>query len=662
MRLVRLFAFLAALLMAALVVAPGAAADAPFRLPTYVTDNAGALDPAGRAEVESAVNKLYNDHRVQLWVVYVDSFDGQDPVQWARATMRISDLTGADALLAVAIKDQAYAFQVRDAVTTVTQSDVTRIQQDDIGPALRSQNWAGAAVAAANGLDNSGSSGESWVTFVVILLVIGLAVVVLILVMRRRRGQRRKAEIDRANRLDPADPAQLASVSVEALDELSKAKVVEVDNAVRTSENELALAIEEFGPARTEPFTRAVNNAKATLAQAFNVRHQLDDAIPETPGQRRDLLTRVIVAAVNADRELEAQSEAFAKLRDLVINAPAKLDTLTQKLVELTARVTPSEQKMSVLHSEFDEAALVSIAGNVTTAQERLAFADQNITQARAQAARPVAGQQSELVDTVRAAEAALGQAKSLLDAVDSAESDIRRATATLPSAIADIQAGIAHADDQLRRGDQGELAAARSAAAQALNVAQTSGATDPLGAFTQLTKADADLDRLLAAVEEQREAAERLNRAYDQALFTAQSRVRAVSDYIDARRGSIGPEARTRLAEAARQLEAAQAKRPTEVAEAIAHANGASHLAAQAQQLANTDAQYAQQRAYGGNYGGGGSNMGAVLGGIIVGNILSGAMRGGGDWNSTGFGGSGGGFGGGDGGGGGFMGGGGRF
>ena len=41
------------------------------------------------------------------------------------------------------------------------------------------------------------------------------------------------------------------------------------------------------------------------------MRQMLDDAIPEAPLQRRDLLTRVIVSAANADRELDAQSEAF---------------------------------------------------------------------------------------------------------------------------------------------------------------------------------------------------------------------------------------------------------------------------------------------------------------------------------------------------------------
>ena len=204
---------------------------------------------------------------------------------------------------------------------------------------------------------------------------------------------------------------------------------------------------------------------------------------------------------------------------------------------------------------------------------------------------------------------------------------------------------------------------AARDAAVRAVTNAQDTGTADPLGAFTQLTQADAELDRLLASVAEEREATERLSRAYDQAVFTAQSRVRGVSDFIDTRRGSIGPEARTRLAEAVRQLQAAQDKRTTNLNEALAHANGAAMLAAQAQDMANADVRSAQQ-AYAGRYGGtGGSNMGAVLGGIIIGNILSGGLSGGlggglgggggGGWSSTSFGGSGGG---------GWSGGGGRF
>lgn len=668
MRIARVIAAFLAFLTTGLLAAPAAVAQPPFRLADYITDDAGALSGSGRAAVESAVDKLYADRHIRLWVVYVDNFSGQPAVSWAQSTRQATDMGDFDALLAVATVDRAYAFLVPSRVPSITTAQVNDLRRNQIEPALHRMDWSGAAVAAANGLnrEQGESSAGSWVPMLIALGVIVIGVLGLFLVMRYRRRRRRAAELAAARRIDATDPDALAALSLGALDDLSRMKVVEVDNAVRTSANELALTIEEFGDQRTEPFTRAVNNAKAALGQAFTVRQQLDDAIPETRTQRRELLTRVVVSAARADRELESQREAFEEMRDLVINAPSRLDGLTQQIVELSARIGPAEERMTALHKEFDAAALTSVATNVATAEDRLAFADQNLSRARELAARPVSGQQSELVDALHAAESALGQARALLDAVDSAATDIRHAVATLPSLIADIRAGIEQANTQLVQAQKTkaphirELAAARDTAVNAVDAVNAGGSADPLGAFTRLTQADAALDRLLATVAEEQAAAERLNRTLEQALFTAQSRVRAVTDYIDTRRGSIGPEARTRLAEASRRLQAALDNRATDVSAAIADANAAAALAAQAQALANDDVQYAQ-RAYAGRYGGG-NDLGAMMGGIIIGDMLGGAMRGGfgggwgGGWGPTSFGGSPGGS---DGG---FMGGGGRF
>lgn len=654
---------LLAALTVGLLCAPGAAAEPPLRLPTYITDNAGALDASGKAEVQGAVDRLYNERRLRLWVVFVDSFDGQNAQTWAQSTYRISDLGNQDAILAVATVDRAYALLA--PTESVRGVDVDKVRRDDVEPLLRTGDWAGAAVAAAEGLAGGSSGGAgsvSWVGMLVLLGVIGLILAALVVWQRRRRRKRREAEFAAAQRLDPSDPNALASVSLDALDDLSRKIVVDVDNEVRTSESELALAVEEFGEQDTAAFTRAVANAKETLAQALNVRHILDDAVPETPRQRRDLLTRVIVSAAKADQELEAQREAFAALRDLVINAPSRLDTLTQKMIDLTARLIPAEQTLEQLKSQFAETALVSVADNVDEARQRLAFADESIGTARSLVSRP-ADSQAGLVDAIHGAEAALGQARTLLDAVESASTDIKRAVTGLPAVIADIQNGINQAGAQLAQGSVAvatELSTARDAAVQAVSLAQSEGGADPLGAFTRLTQADAELDRLLAEVAQERETMERLGRTYDQALFNAQSRVRAVSDYIDTRRGAVGPEARTRLAEAVRQLQAARDKRETNLNEAIAHANGAAMLATQAQSLANADVA-AAQRHFNGPRGGGGGQMGAMVGGILIGNLLSGALRGGfgGGGFGGGFSGGGGGFGGG---GGGFSGGGGRF
>lgn len=651
MRIARLLSLVLAILTAGVLLAPTAGGTPPFRLPGYVTDQAHALSGSGLASVEQAVDRLYNERRVRLWVVYVDSFDNLGAVAWAERTRRTSDLDADDAILAVATRDRSYAFLVpKDIISDSASNDIRR---NDIEPRLAANDWAGAGVAAADGINTAMAPGPGVSPLAVVIALGIIAVLVLLLWLwnRRRRRKRRKAELAAARRVDPSDPDALSTVSIDALDDLSKEIVVDVDNAVRTSENELALAVQEFGEKDTAPFRKAVADAKTTLAQAFNVRQILDDAIPETPAQRRDLLTRVVAAAAKADRELDAQREAFAQLRDLVINAPTRLDSLTQQMVDLTARLEPSQQALTALHNQFSESALASVAGNVETARQRLSFADQSITQARNLLARP-ADRQTGLVDAIHAAESALGQARTLLDAVTSAGTDINRAIATLPAAIADIQNGIKAAGDQLAQGNTAhakELSAARDAAVKAVADAQSNGNADPLGAFTKLTQADAELDRLLASVAEEREAAARLSRAYDQALFTAQSKVRAVSDYIDVRRGSIGPEARTRLAEAVRQLQAAQDKRESNLNEAIAHANGAAMLASQAQSMATADAQ-AAQRAYAGRYGGGGGgDMGAVLGGIILGNILTGSMRGGfgggfggGGWSSTSYGGSG--------------------
>lgn len=666
-----MLSLLAAILTAATLVAPAAVAEPPLRLPDYVTDNAGALSGGQLANVQQAVDTLYRDRHVRLWVVYVASFAPKTAVGWTDATRQLSDLGDQDAILAIATEQRSYAFLVPSAAASgATSAQVDNLRVNKVEPALHSSDWAGAAIAAANGLAGLGTSsgrsgGFSLVPLLIIVAVILVGVAALLLWSRRRRNKRHEAEVAAAKRVDPTDPDALAAVPLDALDELSRSIVVDVDNAVRTSSNELALAEDEFGQQQADRFNRAVDNAKATLQQAFTVRQQLDDAIPETPAQRRDLLTRVVVAAARANRDLDAQTEAFHELRDLVINAPDRLDVLTQKLVDISARIDPAQTTLTQLHSEFADTALASVARNVAAAKERLDFADQSISRARELVAKPVAGEQNELVDCVRATESALQQAGSMLDAVDSAATDIRRAVAALPSAIADTQQGINQAVAQLTQGglsDTDELTAARDAAVKAVAAAQTDGTADPLGAFTELTQADADLDRLLASVADERDTAERLGRSFDQALFTAQSRVRSVSDYIDTRRGSIGPEARTRLNEAVRQLEAAQAKQKSNVTEAIARANGASMLAAQAQQLANNDVQSAQ-RTYMNHYGrvGGSSNMGAVIGGIILGNILSGGMRGGfgggggGGWTSSTYGGS-------SGGGGDMFGGGGRF
>ncbi|NED70622.1 TPM domain-containing protein, partial [Streptomyces sp. SID10244] len=90
---------------AALVVGTGvggsAHAEPPSRLPTQVVDSANVLTTTQRDRLQNSIDQLYNDHEVQLWVVYVRDFGGLTAQQWAQQTVAQSDLGDRDVLLAV---------------------------------------------------------------------------------------------------------------------------------------------------------------------------------------------------------------------------------------------------------------------------------------------------------------------------------------------------------------------------------------------------------------------------------------------------------------------------------------------------------------------------------------------------------------------------------
>ena len=180
MRIARVLGTVLAVLLAGLLVAPSASSEPPFRLPTQVTDQAGALSSSERDEVQQAVDRLFDDRHIQLWVVYVKSFDGQNWLSWAENTMKISDFGDDDALLAVATEDRAFAFQVPSTVSGGKSTSTDEIRRNDIEPALRRNDFSGAAVAAANGLNSSGSNVDTGASVSIVPLLIVLGVLVLL--------------------------------------------------------------------------------------------------------------------------------------------------------------------------------------------------------------------------------------------------------------------------------------------------------------------------------------------------------------------------------------------------------------------------------------------------------------------------------------------------
>ncbi|UFS99804.1 TPM domain-containing protein [Nocardia huaxiensis] len=614
-------------------------AEEPSRLPTYVTDEARVLSGGQTAELQGAIDSLYEQDRTRLWVVYVRNFAGMDAQAWGERTAQLSGFKDRDLLLSVAVDDRAYAFN-GDLPNGVTDKELDRLLEDKVEPQLRSGNWAGAGLATANGLSEamseSGSGGPSFLVLLVIALLVVLAVVALVLWSRGRRGRRVRAEVDAARKIDPTDAKALEALPLHALDARSKEILVDADNAIRTSGEELRLATDEFGATATAPFTAALEAAKNALAKAFSIRQQLDDDIPETPDQQRALLVELIGTCGRADRELDARVAEFDAMRNLLINAGDRLDALTRDIVDLTARVPESETTLTQLMSAQPASVMAPVRDNVGMAKERIAFAERSIDTGRTAVAKPV-GQQGAAVAAIRAAESAVDAARTLLNAVDTAATDIEQARAGLPGMIEELRRDLATAATLTEHGGT-ELSTAATAARTALDSAVATGETNPLGTFQQAVAADTALDKAIAAATDRKTEADEQRRRLDQALTAARSRINAASDFISTRRGGVDAEPRTRLAEAQRNLEQAQQLSTTDPAQALTCAQRATELGTRALHTAQASVQQwqAMQSTPASN-----SQTGAILGGILIDGMLRG-MGGGYRGGSGGFGGGG--------------------
>jgi uncharacterized membrane protein YgcG len=197
MRIVRLFGVVLTILTAGLLLAPSAGAQPPSKLLDHITDDSAVLTPADRTAVGAAIDRLYQDRHIQLWVVYVDNFNRFKPDNWADKTRTESAMGDHDVLLAVATNTKLYTFSVPPQVQGITAAELNTLQSNKIQPAVGAKNWSGAAVAAADGLDKPGaldksatSSTRIWVLIGIGALVLVVVIVVVLLLLRARRRRR----------------------------------------------------------------------------------------------------------------------------------------------------------------------------------------------------------------------------------------------------------------------------------------------------------------------------------------------------------------------------------------------------------------------------------------------------------------------------------------
>ncbi|HKU01357.1 MAG TPA: TPM domain-containing protein [Arthrobacter sp.] len=668
---------LAVIGLAGLLAVPAGAAWAedPVTIPsgTNIVDTANVLG-SRKGEVQDAIQKLLKDHKYNLYVVTVKSFENpSDPTAWSQAVATSKGMGKADVILAIATDQGKYYFSPNSASaiyskrSNITQNAVVANlaggKRDFAQAAIDTAAAVGDAAGGGSGSVSSGSGAGAGI-------LVGAGVVVAgggaYLYYRNRRkkalgqGASSGSYGPQGAELDP-----LASLSVEELRRKSGSLLIEADDAIKSSEQELGFAQAQYGDSAVGNFTKALDEAKAHMTESFKLQQQLDDHIPDTEEQQRTWLGEIIRRSEAALESLQEQKADFDSLRELEKNAPQALAAVNAGAREADGRIAEAEKSLQDMRAKYADSALAQVSDNIVQAKERLAFV-QNASETAQQ--KLGEGEGSLAAVAVRAAEESLHQTNVLVEAISKVAANLDEARNGIEAAVVDTSQDLAQAKAIIQSGAHPELAGPVAAVEAALAQVKTEiqgGRIDPIATLQRVETAHQSLDQALTGIRDQQEQARRAQASLQQTIMSAQAQISATSDYITARRGGVGTEARTRLAESQRNLDYALSISRTDPVTALTYAQQAHALAAQAAQLAQADVDhfdgYANQGfGRGGMFGGGGGGGlgGAILGGILINSILNGGHGGwggggGGGWGDGGggggWGGDSGGFGGGD-------------
>ena len=639
--------------------APRALPAASTTLTKHVTDELGILDAS---KAQQAVDTMSSKHGVGLWVLTV-SDSSRKASAIAEQTFKNTKLGRDDMLLVINIPadgsaSKSYKLQAHSNSSKFSESDYKRIDS-----ALKKQLSAGdydAAVAAipenmsgsSGSVSSDGSSGSG--SSALPLLLGGGAVAAAggaaaWTVYKRRKnkenddmlfGKRRKQAASGGTPGNQA--AGPAAMTVEQLRTQAGSALVQADDTVRAAAEELSYAQAQFGLSATDAFTAALDGARKHLSRCFELRKILDDDIPETEPQQRQMYTEILQHCSEAVGEIRAQEEAFNKRRGIEANLPTSIAESTQRADETEQAIVMAETILVTLSAAYPASSLTSVSQAPEQARRLLAAGRTALDQARASVE---ASQEATAVEQVRIAQGSIAQAGQLAAQVTGARERLQSAAKDLEAAIASISSDLVDAkrlEGSVPAATLAPLVAdAEAAVAQGRQASGSSPSGDPLAALDHLAQAEAAIDAALAPAREREENDSRARASLGSRLARLNSQVESVTSYITTYRGAVGPSARTALSEAARHATAATSMQTTDPVAALAEVAAAEPLVAQAQALAEADVRGSSSsswsprsgESYSGGYGRSGGGL--DLGSLLLGGLLMGGGHSYGGWSS---------------------------
>lgn len=592
------------------------------------------------ARVADRLTENNAEASADLYAVFVDSFDGVDRGQWAVSAANASGLPNDAMLLAVAMEDGIYGIAVTDSYP-YSLGEAEALARDVLDPELDAGQFDGAimsysdALASGIGLGGTGGTGGTPGTEVnvdgsavwpVVALVGGVAVIgggAWAISRGVRTSRKRKGE---------QVAAKQQQLSLQELKQRADIALVQLDDTVQQSEQELAFANAQFGDEAVRPYREALDKAKGGLTEAFQLQQQLDDAFPDTDQEVHEWSSRILQIANGAGTELAGHATSFGELRDLEQNAPQVLEQLAQSRQAFDGRIANAKQILDRLDDVHSGASIDPVRENIAGAERQLPNIDQSLAAGRAAVE---ASNGSEAALTVHAAEAALAQASGLLAAVERAEGDLGNSRRQLDDLVQDSIGDIAAAKT-LRSTATTDLGPLIQHVEEQVAVAQQRP-TDTLTVLANLQRANQRLDEATGQVRETGAQAMRQQAGLERWIASARANIDRAEDFIATRRIAVGPHARQLLATAQQELAQALRIQQQDAGQAAQLAQAASQHAEQAMQDASGDiggwgGQARNPYYRGGQRGRGGDMLTGGLLGYILGDIMrgSGGSRGG--------------------------------
>jgi hypothetical protein len=394
------------------------------------------------------------------------------------------------------------------------------------------------------------------VTTALVTIVVLFAIVVIVGFTLLARRKRRRTVVTAA----PAAPVGSTTPAGDAeLATRANILLVRLDDAVAQADETQGFAVAQFGDDRSRGFADALAAARRDLTESFRLKQRLDDSQPDTATQQREWNARIIHLCESSQKALTDEAAAFDALRRRESDAPTELGAVRMLVVATSMRVPTSERALAALAARYSPGAIAPVRGNVSQARELLTTAGQGAEAANARLADPLA---TDVADRVQDARATATQAVRLLDAVDTLGTTLAEQSDRLVRLANQSQADLAEA--RVARDsapDPASGAGIGSAVTGLQSVLGSLDTGDPASSLARIEGAIATLDSVLARARNQTQRLEHATAALVGVLVSARSQIAATQDFIASRRGGVGTDARTRLAEAKRLLEVAEAQ-----------------------------------------------------------------------------------------------------